>query len=54
MFDALKAKIKDALPTTSSIKLTAAITAGCAALLVVQSVATAAMSDLGHEILDLV
>jgi len=61
MFTQLKNKAIDAmnqakavLPSASGVKLTACIAAGAAVLLVAQSVATAAMSDLGHEIMDLV
>jgi len=48
------ATAKAAMPSASSTKIIACVAAGAAVVLVVQAVATAALSDLGHEIMDLV
>lgn len=56
MFDSLVAKIKEQTAKLPSVK-TAGIVTGVAvaatAYVAISAVATAAMSDLGHEIIDL-
>jgi hypothetical protein len=48
------AKAKTYVPTKRELKLGAVVAGAVAAIAVVQCVATAVASDVGHEILDLI